>query len=159
MTMPVHGPKQILEELVLELRAKPGRLGILAEVSGSVAPVTWLSTALNWDTLSVGRVLARGDRLPTPDEIEAALQGSHVFVDCQVLFDPSVGIEPIQLFRRLARRTPSFSCWPGEIRDRTFSYSRLGRPDQFEDTVQDAIVLRPRASAFPDEFPYTIERI
>lgn len=157
--MPADAPKQILEELVLELRAKPGHLGVLAEVSGSDASVTWLSAALNWDILAVGQVLAQRDRPPRPDEIEAALQGSHVFVDCQVLFDPSVGVEPIQLFRRLARRNPSFFCWPGEIRDRTFSYSRVGRPDQFEETVQDAILLRARASAFPDEFPYTIERI
>jgi hypothetical protein len=82
-----------------------------------------------------------------------------VFIDCQVLFDPTLEIEPIQLFRRLARRNPSFVCWPGEIRDGTFSYSRVGRPDHFEETVQDAIVLRPRESAFPDEFPFTIERI
>ncbi len=157
--MPARTPTQTLNELGFELRTRPGRLGILAEGSESDGALTWLSTTLNWDILAVGRILAQRDHPPTADEIETALGGSHVFLDCQVLFDVALGIEPIQLFRRLARRNPSFLCWPGEIRDGTLSYSRVGRPDQFEEAVQDAIVLRPLESAFPDEFPFTIERI
>lgn len=157
--MPARAPTEILNEIVAELRTRPGRLGILARGGRLDSALAWLSTALGWDIVRVGRVLALRDHPPTPDEIEAALRGSHVFVDCQVLFNHVLVIGPIQLFRRLARRNPSFFCWPGDIRDGTFSYSRVGRPDHFEETVQDAIVLHPRELAFPDEFPFTIERV
>src|SRR5207247_118914 len=103
------------------------------------------------------QTLAELDRPPAPEEIEAALQGSHVFLDCEVLFDVQLRVNPIQLFRRLARRHPFFLHWPGEIRGNTFSYSRPGRPDHYEENVQDAMVLRSNKSAFPDEFPFTIE--
>jgi hypothetical protein len=159
MTMAARTPMETLGALVLELRARPGRLGVLAEAAESNAALTWMSAALNWDILKVGRVLAHGNEPPTADQIERALDGSHVFVDCEVLFDALLEIEPIQLFRRLARRNPSFIVWSGDIRHGTFSYSRIGRPDHFEETIRDAIVLRPREPSFPDEFPFTIERI
>src|SRR6266511_2046816 len=95
MTMPARTPTQTLNELVFELRDRPGRLGILAAGSEGDGAVTWLSTTLNWDILPVGRVLAQRDHPPAADEIETALGGSHVFLDCQALFDPALGIEPI----------------------------------------------------------------
>lgn len=159
ITMPDRTPTQTLNDLLLELSSRPGRLGIVAKGSESDSALAWLATALNWDILPVGRVLAQAGHPPTADEIETALDGSHVFVDCQVLFDPTLRINPIHLFKRLARRNPSFVSWPGDIRDKTFSYSRPGRPDHLEESVQDAIVLRSRESAFPDQFPFTIERI
>jgi hypothetical protein len=150
---------QILSELLSELRSRAGRLGIVSAGSEEDADLAWLASASGWDILRIGRELAQRDHPPTADEIETALRGSHVLVDCQVLFDPGLRINPVQLFRRLSRRDPTFACWPGEIRGNTFSYSQAGRPDHFQEPVQDAIVLRPHELAFPDELPFTIERI
>jgi hypothetical protein len=38
-------------------------------------------------------------------------------------------------------------------------YSEPGRADHFSRKLEDAVILRARSTAYPDEVPYEIERV
>jgi hypothetical protein len=82
-----------------------------------------------------------------------------LLVDCAILFDPEVAIDPLALFRTLAKRRPIIAVWPGTIEGGWARYSQPGRRDHYEGQLADVLVLRARPTAFPDEVPYTVERV
>jgi hypothetical protein len=49
--------------------------------------------------------------------------------------------------------------WPGQIVGGRATYSTFGRPDHHDVAVRDVIILRPRITRFPDEIPFSFERI
>jgi hypothetical protein len=141
-----------------ELERHPGRMAL---VCGAEAERTadLIASALGVPAVQVGRELTRDPAPPRPEAAGAVLQDATVLVDCEVLFDPELGVDPLQLLRTLARRAPRIAIWPGRIEGGRAVYSEPGRRDFFDRPIADAIVLRPRATTFPDEVPYTLERI
>jgi hypothetical protein len=151
---------EAIAELRQELAHRPGRLALICgEVSAAVdAVVAALADALRVAPVRVGMVLTKG-QVPDSDAVGAALGDSTILVDCEILFDPELRIDPLHLLRRLARRAPRVAVWPGRIDGGRATYSEPGRRDFYERRIADALVLRPRATSFPDEVPYTLERI
>ena len=109
----------------------------------------------------VGSVLAETfERVPRAREVETVLEGQSVLVDTQVLFDPLLQLNPVALFRQLSRSCgPLMAQWPGDVSGAVASWGQEGRPGRFRQILDDCLVLRPVATLFDDETPFTIERL
>lgn len=86
--------------------------------------------------------------------------------DAPLLFDvealcwqPWLHIDPFKFLRMHARRRGVIALWPGAVVRRTASFSEPGRRDYISAELRDVMVLRPVATRFPDEVPFTSERI
>ena len=58
----------------------------------------------------------------------------------EVLFEPSLKINPLDLIKRLAHARSVVAVWPGELRDDRLVYARLGHPE-YRDYTRDGIVV------------------
>ncbi len=79
--------------------------------------------------------------------------------DLDILFWPEFAMNPIGLLRSLSRVKPRIAVWPGVLEGHRALYSQPGRRDRFESILSDSVILAPRQVHFPDEVPYTTERI
>lgn len=148
------------EALVRELAASPGRLALTVGNS-SESTIAAFAQLMGCEPVSVGRKVTGGDPPPTVDALLATLSGAQLLVDLEVLFwQPWLRLNPVSLLRTLARRgMPIVSQWPGTAVGRTVGYSTPGRRDYYSAMLEDAVLLRHRDRVFPDEAPYTVERI
>ena len=118
-----------------------------------------LRTDLGLEVVRLGRALADRPQPPSVADVESACGDATVITDLDVLLWPEMHIAPLQLLAARARRRPTIAVWPGHIAGGRATYSAPGRPDHHDIPLRDAIVLRPRGTRFPDEVPFTIERI
>lgn len=147
--------------LIDELRAARGRVAVISATApdGADDLVGRLSTDLGVDVVRLGLALADRPNPPSIADIELACGDATVVTDLDALLWPQMHVSPLQLLSLLARRRPTIAVWPGEISGVRASYSVPGRPDHHDVVLRDVIVLRPCTTRFPDEVPFTIERI
>lgn len=149
------------QRLVDELAASRGVFAIVA--AGSMASsdhlVDRFRTDLGLAVARLGGALAHPSQPPSLAEIEAACGTATVIADIDVLMWPAVQVSPLQLLSGLARRRPTIAVWPGDVRGGRATYSAPGRPDYHDIALRGVSVLRPRDTRFPDEIPFTIERV
>jgi hypothetical protein len=140
-----------------ELAAVPGRLAL---VVGGNEPAVKLAEVAGETPCRVGQLLTDEPSPPDWSEVSRLLQGWRVLLDLEILFDPALQVDALQLLRSLARAQRGvIAVWPGSVISRRATYSELGRFDRYVSDLSDSLVLRPRQAAFPDETPFTIERI
>lgn len=147
-------------ELIRELRAHRGRL-CLIQRNENVSPVRiTLASLLCCEPYRVGLELTETDSPLSADDVRDHLLGQRLLVDLDVLFwQPWLALDPLALVRELARRDPPVIAeWPGDLSGARATYSEVGRLDHFQGALEDAVVLRPRVTVFPDEIPYKLER-
>jgi hypothetical protein len=148
------------QALLDELAAARGRFALVA---ASPSDADDLVERLHLDLLlgvaRLGPALASLKQPPSIAEIERACDGATVITDLDALMWPDMHVSPLQLLTTLARHRPTIAIWPGNISRGRATYSATGRPDHYDITLHDVIVLRPRFTRFPDEVPFTIERI
>lgn len=144
--------------VVNELTNAPGRLCLICGHNGNVLADRF-AVDIGLRIGSVGGIITEGHEPPDPGQILDLLTEYQVLTDGDVLFWPDVAVIPIGLLRALARRRPLVAVWPGEITGHQATYSTLGKPDYYKVRLTDMIVLRPRPTRFPDEIPYSVERI
>jgi hypothetical protein len=144
--------------LMNELATRPGRLALVVDGEKGDGLVARLAALADEAVTLVGAMIVQ-HRPITGESFERRLSDASILVDIEILFEPKLELDPIQLLRNLARRKPRLALWPGQIVGGLASYSELGRGDWYESRLENAIVLRPTASQFPDEVPYTAERI
>lgn len=118
-----------------------------------------IAEAASDQVMSVGAVLTEPSTPPSPADIHAMLRPARFLVDLDILAWPDLGVNAVQLVRLLARSQPRVALWPGTVSHGRVRYSEPGRLDYIDEAVSDVIVLRPRPVSFPDEVPYTVERI
>lgn len=147
--------------LLDELEAARGRVALIAAASLADADglVDRLQADLGLGVVRLGRALAERPQPPSVTEVESACGDATVITDVDVLFWTDINIAPLQLLAARARRRPTIAVWPGHISGVRASYSDPGRPDHHDIPLDDVVVLRPRSTRFPDEMPFTIERI
>jgi hypothetical protein len=147
-------------ELICELRAHRGRLFLLERAAGSCSVVAAFASLLDCEPCRVGLLLTEDSSPRSTGAVRDQLAGHRLLVDLDVLFwHLRLELDPLALIRDLSRRDPPVIVeWPGRLSDGRATYSQVGRPDHFEGVLEDAVVLRPRAVAFPDEIPYELER-
>jgi len=90
----------------------------------------------NWQVFSIGKELseflireAESDRTKTAikwleNTITAKAPGPVVCTDIDLLFHPSLSLDPLVLFRQISRFTKLIVLWPGEFKDGVLSYAQ-----------------------------------
>lgn len=58
----------------------------------------------------------------------------------EVLFEPSLRINPLDLIKRLAHSRRVVAVWPGELRNDRLVYARMGHPE-YRDYTRDGVVV------------------
>jgi hypothetical protein len=147
-------------DLAQELRASPGRIALLVG-GGSRGLLDDISAATSMDIVAVSRRVLQDPVPQTADELLNRLLGSHLLTDIEPLFwQPWLALDPVGVLRRLARRDgPVIAEWPGRIVGRRGSYSGPGRADFYDAELTDVLVLRLQLRSFPDDLPFTVERV
>lgn len=95
----------------------------------------WLAAHCGWPRLSIGSRLSER-LLPLParrrsravqsimQELVGDLAPSPLlWVDVDLLFEPSLTIDPLRLMRECSRQAPLVVLWPGEYQSRVLSYA------------------------------------
>lgn len=147
--------------LLDELDAARGRVALIAAESLAEADglVDRLRTDLGLGVVRLGRALAARPQPPSVTDVESACGDATVITDLDVLLWPDMNTAPLQLLTARARQRPTIAVWPGHISGVRATFSASGRPDHHDIPLRDNVVLRPRGTRFPDEVPFTIERI
>jgi hypothetical protein len=147
--------------LLAELAAARGRVALLAAAAPTTADglVNRLRDDLGLTVVSLGQALADREEPPTADEIAVACANATVITDIDLLFWPASPIRALPFLTARGRRCPTIAVWPGQMAGGRATYSALGRPDHQDVAVRDVIIVRPCTARFPDEVPFTIERI
>jgi hypothetical protein len=145
-------------ELIRELGSAPGRLCLITGDAAEGAAEK-LAGALGIRPCQVGRLLTDSATVPSVRTIESLLAKETIFVALDVLFWPGLVLDPLALLRDLSRSRPRIAVWPGVIQGRRAQYSEPGRVDAYDRVLEDALLLRARQVRFPDDVPYTVERV
>jgi hypothetical protein len=147
--------------LLHELEATPGRVALIAATSPvhADALADRLRADLGLGVVRLGLVLADRPQPPSVDDVMSACGDATVLTDLDVVLWSDMNIAPVQLLAARARHRPTIAVWPGSIAGGRATYSAAGRPDHHDIPLRDAVVLRPLGTRFPDEVPFTIERI
>lgn len=152
-------PMASVIQLIDELARSPGRLCLVPGFASGRALLAQIAREVGHEPISLGRVITEEASVSKRIDLRSLLRDARFLVDLDVLFWPAMKVNPLQLLLSLSRSKPLISHWPGEIVGRRATYSEPGRRDYFDSTIGDAVVVRPRSVGFPDETPYTIERI
>jgi hypothetical protein len=144
-----------------ELGAARGRVALIAAATPADADVLVerLRTDLCLGVVRLGSALADRSQPPPVHDVESACGEATVITDLDTLLWPEMAVAALQLLSVRARRRPTIAVWPGYIYGGRAIYSTPGRPDHHDAPLRDSVVLRPRSARFPDEVPFTIERI
>ena len=125
-----------------------------AELAGRIAGDLAVSIA------HLGRQTAALPVPPAEAQIDAALGTAIVLHGLDLILWPALGVDLLTYLSRRARRTPTIAVWPGTVDDGRATASHPGRPDHLDRRLSGVIVLHGlRPSPFPDDPPFTIERI
>lgn len=147
--------------LLAELAAARGRVALMVGATSTTADglVARFRDDLGLTVVSLGLALADRAEPPMADEIEVACVNATVITDIDVLFWPDSPTRALPFLAARGRRRPTIAVWPGQIASGRATYSAIGRPDYTDVAIRDVIILHPRTTRFPDEVPFSIERI
>jgi hypothetical protein len=93
--------------------------------------------------------LAAVSNTQRPIEVRQALQelsdnganaGPLLLVNIELMFDPSLQINPLEIVRSLARSKPVVMVWPGELRGDRLVYADMSHPEH-RDYSRDGVVV------------------
>ncbi len=127
-----------------------------------------LATALAGEIAAVIGALPRSvsevglcpDPARSADEIAQRLADSCVLFDLEAIcWQPWLQIDPGRFLRTLARQSGVIAVWPGVVESGLATFSTLGRRDHVTFSAAGISVLKVVQTRFPDEVPFTIERI
>lgn len=96
-----------------ELRLHPGRLALVLGGAAAESVLSQFAEELDEPIVAVGRLLTSRETALPPSEVPHLLGKAGLLTDCEILFDPELRLNPIALFRGLARIRPRIVVWPG----------------------------------------------
>ena len=128
-----------LERLIGEIGDLNSKLILLVgpSRSGKTQLLRQLSAKLNIEPLNVGLELGR--RLaatPNKERTEDPL----LLDNLELLFEPGLQINPLDLVRRLAHSKRVVAVWPGELRGDRLVYADMSHPEH-RDYSRDGVVV------------------
>ena len=144
-----------LEKLIREIGDLNSHLILLAGPSrgGKTRLLRQLGARLNIEPLNVSLELGR--RLAvTPNTKRGFLAGERLreiadqertedpllLDNLELLFEPSLQINPLELLKRLAHAKRVVAVWPGELRNNRLTYADMGHPEH-QDVSRDGLVV------------------
>jgi hypothetical protein len=69
---------------------------------------------------------SRSTRQWLEDQLKGKAPGPVICADIDLLFHPSLQLDPLALFRQISRYTKLIILWPGDYKDGTLSYAHPG---------------------------------
>ena len=152
-------PESEARGIAEELESHPGRLALLVgEPTQLETLIQLFNSVLGWNVCDVGMHYTSGDRVPTDAALREPPPG-RILRDIEILFWPSLRVDPLKWARLMTKDVPRLVVWPGTVHDGRVSFSEPGRRDHFTAQLTDAIVMRPRSVRFLDEVPFEVERV
>lgn len=142
-----------LERLVAEVGDLQSKLVLLVGTGGKTRLLRQLAQRPNVAPLNVGATL--GHRLAATIAAERGFSTNELLREVtdstrgntpllldnlEVLFEPSLKINPLDLLKRLAHSRRVVAVWPGELRDDRLVYARMGHPE-YRDYTRDGVVV------------------
>lgn len=143
-----------LERLIGEINSFQSKLILLVGSSGKTRLLRALARRLSAKPLNVGVTLGRrlavtpvSDRSFSTSEL---LREITYYVDgdapllldnLEVLFEPSLKVNPLNVIKLLAHSRPVVAAWPGEIRNDRLIYARMGHPEHREYSLDGVVVF------------------
>jgi hypothetical protein len=142
-----------LIRLVGEIGALQSKLLLLVGNAGKTRLLQLLANRIQAVPINVGAKLAhRLAAIPAQDRgfsttgllrqiTDSAHRDAPVLLDnLEVLFEPSLKINPLDLLKRLAHSRPVIAAWPGDLRDDRLVYAHMGHPEH-RDYPRDGVVV------------------
>ncbi|HEL5054231.1 TPA: BREX-3 system P-loop-containing protein BrxF [Stenotrophomonas maltophilia] len=142
-----------LERLVEEIGTLQSKLILLVGNGSKTRLLHALAQRLNAAPFNLGVKL--GHRLAATPVSERGFSATELLRDItgsvhgdapllldnlEVLFEPSLKINPLDLIKRLAHARRVVAVWPGEVRDDRLVYAGMGHPEH-RDYTRDGIVV------------------
>lgn len=142
-----------LERLIGEINALQSKLILLVGSSGKTRLLRALARRLNTRPLNVGVTLGRrlavtpvADRgFLTNELLREIIAGvgddAPLLLDnLEVLFEPSLKVNPLNVIKLLAHSRRVVAVWPGEVRNDRLTYAGMGHPEH-RDYSRDGVVV------------------
>lgn len=142
-----------LERLVGEVNDLQSKLILLVGKSGKTRILRALARGLNTASLNVGLQLGRRlaaapifDRSFLMSELLREVTGDVrndvplLLDNLEVLFEPSLKINPLNVIKSLAHSRLVIAAWPGEMRNERLIYASMGHPEH-RDYTRDGVVV------------------
>jgi hypothetical protein len=120
------GKTRLLRALAQRLCTSPFNIGAQLGYRLAATPVSERGFSIN-ELLREITGSARGDAPLLLDNLE-------------VLFEPSLSINPLDLIKQLAHSRRVVAVWPGEMRDDRLVYASMGHPEH-RDYTRDGVVV------------------
>jgi hypothetical protein len=125
-----RGKTKLLQELGAKLNIKPLNVGI--ELGRLLA-----STPIDRRGISAGELLRE---IALHEQIGERTDGPLLLDNLELLFEPSLQINPLDLVRRLAHSKRVVAVWPGELRGDRLVYADMSHPEH-RDYSRDGVVV------------------
>jgi hypothetical protein len=94
------------------------------------------------------------------DDVAKRLKGRSLLFDLEAIcWSPWLRLDLLRFLRLHARNHGVISAWPGHRVGRALTFSQPGRPDYVNFDARGLALLHPTKTRFPDELPFTLERI
>lgn len=137
-------------QLTLVCGARSEAVGVLFE----------LASAAQHQAVSLSELALREPVVSSERDLAARVAGAAFLYDIETLcWQPWLGLDPIRFLRACSRTHGVVAVWPGTVSDGAAEFSAPGRRDYIRSVASGATILRARTSHFPDEVPFSIERI
>jgi Cdc6-like AAA superfamily ATPase len=145
-----------LEQLVRDIRALQSPLILLVGPpgSGKTQRLRQLAAKLSSESINVGLELARllaatpnNKRGFSAGELLREITNNHKTGDLllldnlELLFEPSLQINPLDLIKRLAHAQPVVAVWPGELRGDRLTYADMSHPEHRDYSREGVVVF------------------
>ena len=145
-----------LEQLVRDICALQSPLILLVGPpgSGKTQRLRQLAAKLSSESINVGLELARllaatpnNKRGFSAGELLREITNDHKTGDLllldnlELLFEPSLQINPLDLIKRLAHAQPVVAVWPGELRGDRLTYADMSHPEHRDYSREGVVVF------------------
>jgi len=145
-----------LEQLVRDIRALQSPLILLVgpPSSGKTQRLRQLAAKLNSESINLGLELAsllaatpNNKRGFSAGELLREITNDHKTGDLllldnlELLFEPSLQINPLDLIKRLAHAQPVVAVWPGELRGDRLTYADMSHPEHRDYSREGVVVF------------------
>lgn len=145
-----------LEQLVRDIRALQSPLILLVGPpgSGKTQRLRQLAAKLSSESINVGLELARllaatpnNKRGFSAGELLREITNNHktdgplLLDNLELLFEPSLQVNPLDLIKRLAHAQPVVAVWPGELRGDRLTYADMSHPEHRDYSREGVVVF------------------
>ena len=115
------------------IRALGDRLGMRPVILGAELGRILASTPQSKRSLAAGELVR--------DIAGRAIEGGALLLDnIELLFEPSLHLNPLDLLKRLADSRTVLAVWPGQLRSDRLTYAEIGHPE-YRDFSREGVVV------------------